>query len=322
MSLCVVHSDLVYDVPPELTQHIAQFVVDDPSVDDETLKACSLAFKGLSQLFQHALTSRNSAPAEILISRDCPQGPRNERFRALLDILKTNPSFARSVSQLKVTITMIDSVKVEAVILDDSVCSTLSLLTRLSSLSVGGLFNDGSSEETAPDFIPGLDSVLHWAAIPEKLRTVLENIIQSPFLQHLELRLMAVPWPTFFGPRETLDRLTLRKVVPDVEMRPIWTPPPGPFPNLSTLASISIGHLDTCQWSAYALDAAMSRNCGIHLGKVQTLEIHVPREDILHNADFSVVNTILHQPELDLQGLLVCTNGCTSQNQTRSGFGT
>ena len=275
------------ELPPELIQHTAKLVAEDPRVDDETLKACSLTFKGLTQLFQHILTSRKSEP-EIVISKDYAKDLYGRKFRALLDILKANPSFARSVACVTVTITVTEDL--ETLIPDDSeLYPVLASLTKLSSLSVGGVVSEHDLE-----FPPSPDEMLYWTQIPEKLRTTLECIIQAPLLQTLELRrLVVAPWSTFFGSRTNLDRLSLRIVLSD----------PGAgrassisFPTPRSLA-ITIGHLDACQWSATSLNEAMLepnpyREPWVHLGKIQTLEVYVT--DVgLFGAEFCDLRTIV-----------------------------
>lgn len=296
MSHGAVHNHPMFNFPPELIQHTAKFVANDPNVDNETLKACSLTFKGLAHLFQHVLTSRYSEP-EIIISRDYPNDLYDKKFRALIDILKVNPSFAASVSRVKVTITATDEGQVETAIPDDSeVYGLLSLLTRISSFSVGSVSVDFDMEGR-----PSSEHVLAWTQIPDELRTVLEGFIQSPLLQALEIRLMSVPWSTFFGSRKTLDRLSLRRVIADSDSAGLPTVPP---------TFITIRHLDACQWSATDLNKVIPPmiNPPIHIGKIQTLEVFVPRADKF-GADFCDVAAVLHQPELKLQELIVRTEG-------------
>jgi len=306
MSLGAVNNHSVLNFPPELIHHTAKIVANDPSTNKKTLKACSLTFKGLTHLFQHALTSRNSDP-EIIISRDYPQDMYDRKFRALLDILKANPSFAESVSRLKVTVTVSDGHEVEATVPDGSeVYPLLSLFTRLSSLSIGSV-----SEVQVPEYGTGPpihENRLYWTDIPEMLRTALQSIIQSPVLQNLELRQILVPWATFFGAKVSLDRLYLRGVMVEMFGSADGTDGPDPSPSPSSL--MAVRHLDACIGSAlvFVANVLQLKQTPIHIGKLQRLEIHVPSADDF-GTKFHDVATILHQPELKIEKLTVLTHG-------------
>jgi len=292
MSLGAINNPFKF--PPELIQHAAKFVADDPSTDDETLKACSLTFKDLTRRFQHALSSRNAEP-EIIISKDYPDDLYNKKLQDLLLILKANPLFAAAVARVKITITSNDDGQVDTLLPDDSeVYALLSQLTKVSSFSIGSESVDNM------DWPPTTEDLLPWTHIPRKLRTVLQGVIQSPLLRTLEIRRMSVPWLSFFGSRKALDRLSLRNVLAEA-----GSGIPRMLPT-----SIAIRHLDACQWSATDLVKAMTHltDPPIHLGKIQTLEVHVPRVDKF-GADFGDVAALLDQAELKIQELIVRTHG-------------